>query len=429
MNAHGGAQTLRLKYAATINDESLSEETDADYELQYVDIGNVDSSGTIHEIAAHRFVDAPSRARRRVSDGDVIISCVRTYLQAIAPIQQPPANLVVSTGFAVVRPRAGVLDAAFGKYALRESAFLAEVEKRSVGINYPAINASDLGDIPIHVPPTKQQHCVATYLDQETARLDALVVAKEGLLELLAENRRALITHAVTHGLDSGVPLRDSGIPWLGKVPAHWLIMRLRFLLNDLEQGWSPEAESREPSEEEWGVLKLNSVERGRFNPSAKALPSGLEVRSNLEIRAGDFLVTRSNTPALVGDVCFVQETRPRLMLCDLIYRLILCHDKVDGRFLSHFLASPLGRRQIAMMARGTSGSMVKISQEHIKDLWIPVPPLNEQHEIVLYLGDEIGRLEAIQASTERTILLLKERRAALIAAAVTGKIKLEAAT
>ena len=97
----------RLKYAATINDEALGEETEPDYELQYVDIGNVDSSGTINEIATYPFRDAPSRARRRVRDGDVIISCVRTYLQAISPIQNPPENLIVSTGFCRDTPASG----------------------------------------------------------------------------------------------------------------------------------------------------------------------------------------------------------------------------------------------------------------------------------------------------------------------------------
>jgi type I restriction enzyme, S subunit len=140
MTSRNGFEHRRLKYVASINNEALTEETAADFELQYVDIGNVDSSGNVHEIATYRFEDAPSRARRIVRDGDVIISTVRTYLQAIAPIQSPPENLIVSTGFAVIRPKQGGLNAGFCKYALREPAFLAEVEMRSVGVSYPAIN-------------------------------------------------------------------------------------------------------------------------------------------------------------------------------------------------------------------------------------------------------------------------------------------------
>ena len=133
----------RLKYAATINDEALGEDTKDEDEIRYVDISNVDSSGNLDQIAVLRFGEAPSRARRKVRDGDVIISTVRTYLQAIASIVHPPDNMVVSTGFAVVRPRRTVFDAGFCKYALRESSFLAKVEMRSVGVSYPAINASE----------------------------------------------------------------------------------------------------------------------------------------------------------------------------------------------------------------------------------------------------------------------------------------------
>ena len=203
----------RLKYAATINDEALSEETDPDFELQYVDIGNVDSSGRVDQIATYRFDAAPSRARRIVRNGDVIISTVRTYLQAIAAIENPPSNLIVSTGFAVVRPRNGKLDANFCKYAVRESRFLHEVVTRSVGVSYPAINASDLGDISIPLPSVAEQRAIAGYLNRETARLDALMAAKERWLELLAEKRRALITRVVTRGLNLAAPLRDAGLP------------------------------------------------------------------------------------------------------------------------------------------------------------------------------------------------------------------------
>ena len=253
------------------------------------------------------------------------------------------------------------------------------------------------------------------------------MAAKERVLGLLAEKRRALITRAVTRGLDPRASLRDSGIPWLGEIPAHWEIMRIRFLVDRIEQGWSPQAENREPGVDEWGVLKLNAVTRGRFDDSAaKALPADVEPMPGLEVRSGDFLVTRSNTPTLVGDVCFVESTRPRLMLCDLIYRVALRSDRIEGRFLGHFLSLPVGRAQIESDARGTSASMVKISQEHIKDWWIPLPPFEEQKRIVAHLARALAPIEQVQVATERSLALLRERRSALIAAAVTGQIVVE---
>ena len=247
------------------------------------------------------------------------------------------------------------------------------------------------------------------------------------VLGLLAEKRRALITRAVTRGLDPDAPLRDSGIPWLGEIPEHWEIVRLRFLATGIEQGWSPEAAILQPGLDEWGVLKLNAVNQGRFDEkAAKALPPDAQPRANLEIHPGNVLVTRSNTPLLVGDACFVETTRPRLMLSDIIFRLTVRTGVIDGRFLVYFLTLPAGRVQIENDARGTSASMVKISQEHIKNWWIPVPTIAEQRSIRTALAGKTRRIDQTRAATERTIALLKERRAALIAAAVTGQIEVE---
>ena len=204
VNRYSDVHRRRLKYAATINDDVLNEDTEDDYELQYVDIGNAYASGSAREPVTYQFKDAPSRARRRVRDGDIIISCVRTYLQAIAQIQNPPTNLVVSTGFAVVRPSAAFLNPNFANYAFRNPSFLAEIEKRSIGVSYPAINSSDLADIFIHLPSLPRQRAIAEYLDRETARLDSLVAVIKVTISLLMERRATLIAAAVTGQLDIG---------------------------------------------------------------------------------------------------------------------------------------------------------------------------------------------------------------------------------
>ena len=299
-----------------------------------------------------------------------------------------------------------------------------QLELAANGVTRFGIPKSEIGTMRLPVPPLPQQRVIADYLDRETARLDALVAAKERVLGLLAEKRHALITRAVTHGLDQKVPLRDSGIPWLSEIPAHWTVGRLRFLTQRIEQGWSPQAENREPTIDEWGVLKLNAVAQGRFDDTAaKALPQDVEPQVDLEVLEGDFLITRSNTPSLVGDVCFVEVTRQRLMLCDLIYRLTLRTGLIDARFLGYFLILPVGGSQIEMDAHGTSASMVKISQEHIKDWLVPLPPIDEQQALVVQLAREVDAIESVGKATERTIALLRERRTALIAAAITGQI------
>ena len=225
----------RLKLAASTNDDTLSEGEDPLRTIAYVDIGSVDSTIGITQVAEMVFEDAPSRARRLVRDGDTIVSTVRTYLRAIAPVSAPPPEMVVSTGFAVIRPRA--IEPGFASWALREQGIVDEIVARSTGVNYPAINASEIGDLPVALPPLDEQRAIAAYLDRETERIDALVAKKRLLIERLEEYRTALITRTVTRGLppeaaraaglDASPRLKPSGVAWLGEVPEHWEVAPL----------------------------------------------------------------------------------------------------------------------------------------------------------------------------------------------------------
>ena len=218
--------------AASTNDDTLSEGEDPLRTIAYVDIGSVDSTIGITQVEEMVFEDAPSRARRLVRDGDTIVSTVRTYLRAIAPVSAPPPEMVVSTGFAVIRPRA--IEPGFASWALREQGIVDEIVARSTGVSYPAINASEIGDLPVALPPLHEQRAIAAFLDRETERIDALVARKRLLIERLEEYRTALITRTVTRGLppeaaraaglDPSPRLKPSGVEWLGEVPEHWEI-------------------------------------------------------------------------------------------------------------------------------------------------------------------------------------------------------------
>jgi len=344
-----------------------------------------------------------------------------------AHVRETTPNLVCGYHLAQIRPRRKKLLGSFLFRCLQAKAIRLQLELEANGVTRFGLPKSAIGSARLPLPPLHSQQKIADFLDAETARIDDLIRSKENLLAILAEKRRAIISHTVTRGFDSMVPMRDSSIPWLGEIPAHWKEIRLRFLVFKIEQGWSPQAEPREPSDDEWGVLKLSAVSRGRFIESAaKALPSDLKPRADYEVREGDFLLTRANTPTLVGDACFVEKTRPKLMLCDLIYRLALRQDIVDGRYLSYFLGLPLARSQIEADARGTSSSMVKIAKEHIKDWWVPLPPLSEQVEIVERLTKELDAIAKIDSVAEKTLALLRERREAVIAGAVTGQLDVE---
>ena len=274
------------------------------------------------------------------------------------------------------------------------------------------------------VPPYTEQRAIAAFLDRETAKIDALVAKKERLIELLQEKRTALITRAVTRGLDPNVPMKNSGVEWLGETPAHWELVPLRRLIRGIEQGWSPVAEERPAADDEWGVIKLSAVNKGLFREEEhKALPPNTHPDERYEIRQGDFLLTRSNTPDLVGDVCVVGAVRDRLMLCDLVYRLRLVGTRVHGTFLSYWLLSRTGRHRIEVEARGSSRSMVKVSQEIVRALPVATPSLEEQRAIAAFLNLEMAKIDALIARVQEARNHLKELRTALISAAVTGKI------
>ena len=191
-----------LKHKSTCNNQTLSDVTPEDYEIEYVEISDVDEVQGIIRTTSYIFSDAPSRARRVVQDGDVLISTVRTYLRAIAPANNPPKNLIASTGFAVIRPQENGLGREYLGYLLRAEWWIAEIISQSVGVSYPAINASDLVGIKVPVPTASEQTQIAHFLDHETTRIDALIAEAHTGISLLQERRSALISAAVTGQID-----------------------------------------------------------------------------------------------------------------------------------------------------------------------------------------------------------------------------------
>lgn len=287
------------------------------------------------------------------------------------------------------------------------------------------LNGTMIGQIQICVPQLEEQHSIVAHLDHETAYIDGLVSRKTRFIELLREKRQALITHAVTKGLDPNAPMKDSGVEWLGDVPAHWDVTRVKYVINSIGQGWSPECESRPVDEGEWGVLKVGCVNGGVFRPTEnKALPLTLIPRPELALKKGDVLVSRANTRELVGGCAVVEQDFPLLMICDKLYRLSVDNARTNPAFLAALIAVH-GRREVELEATGASASMVNIAQSVILNLQVGLPPLDEQVAIIVSVVSGTQKYDTLISTTESSIELLKERRSALITAAVTGQIDL----
>lgn len=318
------------------------------------------------------------------------------------------------------------IDSQFVHHLLRSQPFQEEYYRYGKGIvaDLWSTNYSEMKNIILGVPPLDEQRAIAAFLDRETARLDTLIAKQERLIELSMEKRRALISHAVTRGLDASAPLKDSGVEWLGQVPKSWDVKRLKYLLVSIEQGWSPACENRPADDEEWGVLKAGCVNGNEFNANEqKALPPDIEPLTEYEIKPNDVLMSRANTRQLLGSASVVGHVRSRLLLCDKLYRLNLDAKAAAARFVVELLGTSNCRYQIEREATGTSGSMQNIGQDTVKEIRLCLPPLSEQRAIVKYLDGETAKIDTLIAKARRSIELMKEHRASLIAAAVTGKI------
>lgn len=404
-----------LKYLCTYNDEVLPETMFKEAEIQYIDIGSVSAVDGISHIETMIFKDAPSRARRIVKDGDVIVSTVRTYLEAIAPIDNPPENLIVSTGFAVIRPNQ-YLYKGFAAYCLRAKGFIKEVVARSVGVSYPAINSSELVNITIPSIEFSEQIRIANFLDHETAKIDTLIAKQEKLIELLKEKRQAVISHAVTKGLNPNVPMKDSGVEWLGEVPEHWIVSKFGYISQVVRGGsprpagdpalfngdyspWVTVAEITKDDE-----LYLTSTETfltKKGSEQCRVFQSGTLLLSNSGATLGVPKILSINANANDGVVGFE----------DL---------KIDIEY-AYFYLSVLTNDLRERVKQGSG--QPNLNTDIVKAISITIPPENEMREIVADIKKKIDHFSKLMASAENAIQLMQERRTALISAAVTGKI------
>lgn len=336
----------------------------------------------------------------------------------------------------------GNINYAHGKFWASEHAVVAapdrELEYRWLGETLRAMNLNQysqsaaqpglsvevIGRLILPFPPLDEQRKIAAFLDWKTAQIGALIAKKQELIAKVKEKRLAVITQAVTKGINATILFRDSFVPWLGKVPAHWDVKRLRFTCGKIEQGWSPQCENQQADEDAWAVMKVGCVNGDRFDATEnKALPTELTPKTEYELHSREILLSRANTKELLGSAAIVPiDVRPKLLLCDKLFRLRPAAN-VDEEFLTLYLRTPAARFQYEREATGASGSMQNIGQDTIKNLVVALPPLAEQKLIATHIRDTTQKLDQLTRQSELAILRLTEYRSALITAATTGKI------
>ena len=405
-----------FKHLVICNSEALTEKTNPEMEINYIEIGDVNSFDGIKETSKYTFEKAPSRARRIVREGDVIISTVRTYLKAITSISSKFDGFIASTGFAVLTPK--LIHSGFlGNIALCEG-LIGEIISLSKGVSYPSITSQDLTNISIPFPSKNEQTAIANYLDHKTTQIDTLITKKEQFISLLQEERTAVINQAVTKGLDPKVKMKDSGIEWLGEIPEHWEVKRMKYVIKTpLKYGANESAED-EILEDPRYIRITDFGNDGKLRKNTfKSL--SLDKAENFLLEEGDILFARSG--ATVGKTFFFKDYKGVACFAGYLIKASCDPMIMKSEFLYEFTnSSGYENWKQSIFQQST---IQNIGADKYNQLKIGVPPIAEQQKIIDFITSKINEIDTIISKSQQEIELLKEYKTALISEVVTGKV------
>ena len=358
--------------------------------------------------------------RKKVCQGDFVINS-RSDRKGSAGASELDGS--VSLICTVLHPQEHV-HTPFIHHLLRSQPFQEEFYRNGKGIvaDLWSTNYSEMRNILLGMPPLPEQTAIAAFLNRETEKIDGLVAEQRRLMELLQEKRQAVISHAVTKGLNLRAPLKPSGIEWLGDVPAHWEEYPLRALLA-LKHGYAFDSEEFSDSGEHVLMTPGNFNERGGFRSKVpEKFYAGADFPQEFILQSGEMLVAMTEqAPGLLGSALFVPDGAAYLHNQRLGRVHKLRCDKVDKKFLFHLFNSSRYRAEVCI---SSTGAKVKhTSPQKILSVKVVLPPVSEQEHIGRFLDEEIAKTDALEAGAQHAIDLLQERRTALISAAVTGQI------
>jgi type I restriction enzyme S subunit len=369
----------------------------------------------VNYITEDRYEESPE-IRLRV--GDVVLAKDGSTLGTVNVVRFLPRPATVNSSIAVITPQSS-LDGVFLYYLFQSSFMKATIQRIKGGMGVPHLFQADLTKFYMPAPPVYEQMQIATFLDQETVKIDALVEEQRRLIELLKEKRQAVISHAVTKGLNPDVPMKDSGIEWLGKVPKHWRVKRLKQII---EVGSSISygiVQPGEPQDEGVPFIQTTNISSGNFliDSLQKTTTEIANSYPRSRLCGGEVVL---GIRASIGAAFVVPDYLRDANLSRGVAR-IACGSQVSSTYLVWILRSDSTLNYWQLSKQGSTFNEVSI--ETVRELAFAVPPDEEQSEITAFLDGELAKLNELTAKATYAIDLLQERRTALISAAVTGKV------
>jgi type I restriction enzyme S subunit len=360
---------------------------------------------------------AGSYSRSMIAAGDLICSIGPSFGKVmITPDWLSGANLTQGTARIAVQPGQ---NPRYFFWVLRSAVSIAQWESSVGGATFRALNLGPLVETSIPVPSASDQFVIAAFLDRETAKIDGLVAGQQRLIGLLKEKRQAFISHAVTKGLNPRAPMKHSGIEWIGDIPEHWSMRRVKHVsifTTSGPRGWSERVGEEGQIFVQSGDLN-DSLDVDFSNAKRVQVEGGAET-SRTQLYHGDVVVCITGAKTGNVAVCMVVP-EPAYVNQHLCLVRPDCKGVVPA-FLGILLKSRIGQTYFELSQYGLKQGL---SLENVREAPVLLPPISEQASIVAFIGAETVKLDSLTAEAQRAIVLLQERRAALISAAVTGQI------
>lgn len=323
-------------------------------------------------------------------------------------------DVCVSPAYIVLRAVPEKVHPVFGNYVLHVFD-VCHMKTLGAGVRQ-TITFKDIGQCVWPLPPMEEQTAIARFLDRETGLIDGLIEKKTRFIALLKEKRAAVITHAVTRGIDPDAPMKDSGVDWLGHVPAHWDVVPPTALFTESKER-ARDGDQMLSATQKYGVIPLAEYEALEQRQITMAVVN-LNMRKHVEV--GDFVISMRSMDGGLERARAVGSVRSS-------YSVLKPGPDVEGRFYGALMKSSL-----YIQALRLTSNFIRDGQDlnfgHVRKVKLPKPDIREQAAIADHIEAETARIDGLITLTERSIDLLREKRAALITAAVTGKIDVRAA-
>jgi restriction endonuclease S subunit len=399
----------RLKYLAPISSKKLFERPN---NLPYIGLEHIESK------TGNLILDVPvENVESTVSlfnEGCVLFGKLRPYL---AKVVLTTFKGVCTTELLVFQPK-DIINNKYLFYRLLSEDFISLVNSFTYGTKMPRASGEQIGNISIQLPSLVEQRAITTFLDRETSKLNALIAKKERLIELLKEHRSAIINQAVTKGLDSNVAMKDSKFEWLGKVPSHWSVRRMKYIVSEtLKYGANEAASLIDPSLPRYIRITDINDDGSLKDESFRSLPK--EVARPYLLEYGDILFARSG--ATVGKVFMYNQVWGDACYAGYLIRARINSSISDPLFVNYFVNTPAYQSWLSSVF--IQATIQNVSAEKYANLPVPLPPLQEQKKIITLLDQETAKIDKLISTISGGIEKLKEYSSALISAAVTGKI------